>query len=291
VTCPGCGAPDDQGCYRGCPEARAREPRVPPRRKRARWTSAEPPTLDDQLSEAQLLLRDGYNDDLAAAIANARDKLNAAPKIATREDVKDVYAEGVDVGLDLGKKLGVTIQASSVTLQHGPRPRVHGNGFIQLDLSETVRLHVWGHRDIPRQAVPTQVHDHTFNFRSRVLVGAITNVVYGAIDDPDGSFMVYEAQPNVGEDTRLVSTGRRVRLVECSRLWIQAGDSYLMAAGEFHESIVSRPTATVITKTATQLRPIGRTLVPVGAQPDNAFNRYGESPEKLWRIIAEVLGG
>jgi hypothetical protein len=38
-------------------------------------------------------------------------------------------------------------------------PRVHGNGFIQLDLPDGKRLHVWD-EDIPRQKVNTSMHDH-----------------------------------------------------------------------------------------------------------------------------------
>lgn len=42
------------------------------------------------------------------------------------------------------------------------KPRVHPNGFIQLDISETDRLHVW-HPSLPyRQKTFSPVHNHIF---------------------------------------------------------------------------------------------------------------------------------
>lgn len=41
----------------------------------------------------------------AALKARAVKKHGAEPKVATREDVKDVYAEGLTVGMEIGKKL------------------------------------------------------------------------------------------------------------------------------------------------------------------------------------------
>lgn len=50
----------------------------------------------------------------------------------------------------------------------GERPRVHGNGFIQLDVTPRTRLHFWS-PEIPRQKVATPIHDHVFGFVSYVI--------------------------------------------------------------------------------------------------------------------------
>ena len=48
------------------------------------------------------------------------------------------------------------------------RPRVHPNGFIQLDISPRKRFHIWAHPDIPqsgREDKEEDIHDHVFGFR------------------------------------------------------------------------------------------------------------------------------
>lgn len=90
------------------------------------------------------------------------------------------------------------------------RPRVHGNGFIQLDLTDRRRLHIWGDPRIPRQRVPSTIHDHTFNFSSRVYRGQIIHREIALEPHPDGAYRLYQAVCRHGEDTRLVAHENRV---------------------------------------------------------------------------------
>ena len=69
---------------------------------------AEMRLANDQVDDANGT--SDYNTALVALALIAREFLRrypAEPKIASREDVKDVYAEGLEVGMDLGKQLGV----------------------------------------------------------------------------------------------------------------------------------------------------------------------------------------
>jgi hypothetical protein len=173
-------------------------------------------------------------------------------------------------------------------------PRVHGNGFIQLDLTDRVRLHVWGHKDIPQQKVYTGHHDHMFGFVSRVLLGKMGNSRYRPIQDPDGRFMVHKAQVRDREDTVLRPVGERVTLIHEGTSWYGPGQTYSMKPGEIHESLVDELTVTVITKTGRTLSqggPSPRVFVPIDMEPDNNFNRYQHPADVLWRIIAEALFG
>lgn len=181
------------------------------------------------------------------------------------------------------------------------RPRVHGNGFIQIDLSERVRLHVWGHGAIPRQASETPVHDHTFGFTSYVLHGALENVRYQF--RPDGSPTVapeqfpvavqpHRATVRHGEDTVLSPYGPAGVIVSFERLLHTAGSRYSMRAGEIHESVPRGPSLSVIVKngpTLSQGGPAPTVFVPLGVEPDNAFDRYAEPEDKLWAIVELVL--
>lgn len=165
--------------------------------------------------------------------------------------------------------------------------RVHGNGFVQVDLAPKTRLHVW-HPYLPRQKVPTPIHDHRFGFTSEVLVGELLNVEYRVKIGYE--FNVHEPQTRDREDTVLVPTGDTVSLEIMLLDLVRMGGSYEMQPGAFHETFVHSRTATVMTKTSeTTARP--RVLVPRGLRPDNEWNRYEVIDEKMVRdIITDVLG-
>jgi hypothetical protein len=168
------------------------------------------------------------------------------------------------------------------------RPRVHGNGFIQLDLSRNKRLHIFGDPIIPRQVVETPIHDHTFNFVSRIISGRLINIWYDLVDDPQGTHFVYQARVRDREDTVLENTGRRVKLVERDQKTLVAGETYSMAAGDFHETWTVERTVTIITKDKPSLAQGGaspRVLCAADKKPDNDFNRYAEDEAVLWDII------
>lgn len=177
---------------------------------------------------------------------------------------------------------------------HGPRPRVHGNGFIQLDLRQDQRLHVWWPGRVPRQKVRTDIHDHIFTFNSRVVVGQLVNVRYALLINREGAFRVYEPEIRRGEDTVLHPSLALVDAEVVSCELKRADEGYGMAPHVFHETIVDRPTATVIHKFGQTLAenpdgPRPRVLVPRGQNPDNDFDRYGAPAAQLWAIIEEVL--
>lgn len=187
------------------------------------------------------------------------------------------------------KELRALIQACRMA---GTRPRVHGNGFIQLDLSPSKRLHVWGDSRIPRQAVPSPIHDHTFSFTSRIISGKLIHRTIAITPDRDGAYRLYKAEVRHGEDTRLVLQPLRQMAVIVDERLLRAGDSYAFKAGLFHETIAPWPCVTVIEKDGPSLAqggPAPRVLVPEGLTPDNDFDRYATPPELLWQIIEEAL--
>jgi hypothetical protein len=180
-------------------------------------------------------------------------------------------------------------------------PRVHGNGFIQLDLDEDHRLHVWGDKRIPRQLVSSPIHDHVFGFRSEVVVGRLVNCVYRADwVGKNGRFHRYQAQPNPdnSHDCKLARIPDAKANV-LNPLYVQsksAGEFYVMEPFTFHETFAPEPTVTIMKKHGKTLaqNPTGRrptVLVPVGKEPSNEFNRGDFDPEFLWTIIEENFHG
>lgn len=207
-----------------------------------------------------------------------------------------------------GELAGTDIQTFSNQVRHMEyRPRVHGNGFIQLDLTPTKRLHIWGHPDIPKQVSSTQVHNHQFDFTSRVITGKMINRMYtwdllpeimDVRDDAAylhlhlATHQIYRAVVRDREDTVLQPTGEYGVLRVDHDESFTAGHSYTMQRGDLHESIPVGLTATIIDKTGPTLSqggPQPNVYVPISVLPDNEFNRYGIAQETLWRIIADVL--
>lgn len=177
----------------------------------------------------------------------------------------------------------------------GVEPRVHGNGFLQLDLDAHQRLHVWGHPALPRQDVNTAIHDHRFGFVSKVLAGRLVNAryyTYSLDDDPEldvpPTHSVFIPVPREGEDTELRPTGKQVVAHVYSIRFINRGDSYEMLPGEYHETFSEQLTVTLMAKTAIEQRE-PRVLVPLGSFPDNSFNRHSFNQDLLWSVVADAL--
>jgi hypothetical protein len=179
----------------------------------------------------------------------------------------------------------------------GNRPRIHGNGFLQLDLSDTARLHVWGDPRIPRQCTPTPIHDHMFAFSSLIMRGIMTDIRYTPCvsEEEDGTHWAYKARVREGEDTILVpaNTTKPYYMTPISRQTYTPGQSYTMAVGEFHESRPNGLTVTVILKQGKTLSQGGASptvMVPKGMEPDNRFNRYLMlSEDEMWKIIMDAV--
>ena len=174
----------------------------------------------------------------------------------------------------------------------GARPRVHGNGFVQLDLTDRRRLHVWGDPRIPRQVTPSQIHDHTFSFKSQIIIGQLVHRTMEPRPDPAGAYDLYKAVVRKGEDTYLgKEPGRFSVTITCEHL-AKAGSEYSFQAGRFHETVAPWLCVTIITKdgpTLSQGGPPPRVLVPVGLEPDNTFDRYQTPPDALWGIILQAF--
>lgn len=174
----------------------------------------------------------------------------------------------------------------------GNVPRVHPNGFIQLDLDEAgnQRLHVW-RNDLPRQKVYTPVHNHRFDFSSQTIVGSLTNIEFVLSDTtkgPNHREWVVRRNPE-SEETQLVATDKVIGLVAVKASLIPEGSGYEFSAGNFHETGFIHNTVTVIKKSALDPYIESVVLVPYGIEPDNSFTRSLPHIEDLKQKIEEAL--
>ncbi len=178
---------------------------------------------------------------------------------------------------------------------YGP-PRVHPNGFIQLDLGVANRLHVW-HPNLPfRQKTFHPIHDHIFDLQSKVYSGRLVHVEYTPeLGTMYRRWMVSHLQTSEETILKLAEWHPSCYLVATSMEVIQPGGGYTFPAYKLHETLASEPTMTIMTKVMpeedmkTGTNCAGASvMVPTGTEPDNDFNREVFDVGELWRLIEEA---
>lgn len=158
--------------------------------------------------------------------------------------------------------------------RRGAQPRVHPNGFIQLDLEAPaderwhegkqaghsgadLRLHVWNPPgvDLPHQDTVNEIHDHVFDMRSTVVRGELTQRLYefviGGVELPpqgqglpagegppalEQTHEIYRAVYDKTSSSRLESLGVRGYLRNVADQWVRTGQSYTQPAFTLHDS-------------------------------------------------------
>lgn len=176
--------------------------------------------------------------------------------------------------------------------RYGFVPRVHPNGFLQLDLdpSKTERLHIWD-ASLPRQEVPTLIHDHEFGLESTVYLGCLINKRF-KVEEADAGIGEYKKwtvlrDPD-SEETRLVESRDEFTAKLVVREFIYPDESYMMQAPEFHESGHIGRTLTIMRKLGYLAGHSASVLVPVGEEPDNNFRRSNVDVDQLWDMVYET---
>lgn len=175
----------------------------------------------------------------------------------------------------------------------GLRPRYHGNGFTQLYLSPSFRLHAW-HPDLPvDEDNNATIHDHIWDMTSEVLRGKLGHRTFNLHRTGQITHDVYWInQPAVREETGDVFTRAFSAVpVETGEYEIAQGSAYAFAAGQFHESYAVDPlTVTLMQKGPDLLSPGPRLLAPFDEEPFQAFGPGTQpAPEALWKIIDDAL--
>lgn len=202
-------------------------------------------------------------------------------------------------------------EVSVIQGRGGGNPRIHPNGFIQLDLEPVAdswhashqqghsgaarRLHIWNPPGVklPRQDTVHEIHDHVFDMRSTVVKGQLWQRRFafevGGAKAP--THELYRAVYAKNSDSRLEALGVLGIVRPIERYAVDEDSSYTQAAGTFHDT--ETPLGLVVTvmeKTAVVFQQ-AHVLVPTYTEPDNEFDRASAaSPELLWEAIEVSLG-
>ncbi len=176
---------------------------------------------------------------------------------------------------------------------------LHGLGFVQVQLQGNQRLHIW-HPELPRRACfeHSAIHNHRFDFESRVLVGTQINIPFGDFPAESACFIKETHELYLHEGARTPRGGRpwtpngRVDMRELYSHAVSAGSTYCMKAYDFHRTDPGGDgkVATILKKGWEGTRGAQSSCV-IGVEPDTDFDRYQWSPAQLWEIVADVMLG
>lgn len=189
------------------------------------------------------------------------------------------------------------VQQIERALAEGNRLRLHQNGFIQLDLLglENSRLHIWS-QGMPKAQDPrTPIHNHTFCFKSTIIVGELTNVEYNWVDadravNGDPVCHLYTGSGDYEE--LVVVPESEGTFYEFNKHTYKPGYTYHFPHGAYHDSWGNGLTATIMTKTNIGCISQATVVVPLGeGGPDNSFRRDQYPQEELMPFVLDVLSG
>lgn len=172
-------------------------------------------------------------------------------------------------------------------MNHPGKIQLHPNGFIQYELPNDCRLHIWSGLNPQAQKVHTPIHDHTFDFESTVLLGTLEHRTY-ALSTGFGIEPTHTAHEVRGD--YLISNGFNCRAEQTQLMRFAPGTHYTFQHGLVHASHGCNLTATVMRRVGLWERPYRRAvvLVPVGVEPDNEFRRDQYSADLLMEGVSRV---
>lgn len=169
--------------------------------------------------------------------------------------------------------------------QSGCIPHWFGLGFIQLKLNDSQRLHFW-HPDLTQDVSDEELHDHRYEFTSKLLVGELTHQVFEFVVDPLGDHEMVQVacEPGKEVDPEPISRGR---IHAAGTYVLRPGSQYTFPPTGFHRTVANRA-VTLLTR-GPKVAEFARVIRKLGEASVCPFAR--EIPEaELWDYIDDLLG-
>ncbi len=149
---------------------------------------------------------------------------------------------------------------------------------LRLDEQREFRLHVWA----PSCCIGGSViHDHPFDFVSRIVVGELTNARYE--EDPSGVKYLRERYSPSNEDLRTTDMVQLAPKLETYR----EGDEYAQVANELHDSHQRPGTVTIIRRTFRDIDEL--TVCRLEDTPWVSGTARPATPEEVEDITSQAL--
>lgn len=167
---------------------------------------------------------------------------------------------------------------------------LHGLGFIQLQLENNCRLHVW-HPELPRRIcfVDSSIHNHRFSFESAVIKGTQVNRRIEIELTKDGSHEV------ISHNGPRSPKGGRISypVAECNIFYhepekLGVGQTYFMNQYDYHETPNSGTVITFMRKLE-EGNIHANSIIVKGKNFDQEFDRFQLSPDELFDYVRDAF--
>jgi hypothetical protein len=175
----------------------------------------------------------------------------------------------------------------------------HPLGFLHFELtplvvttgSPRIRLHIWSETSLGWRDSLGLIHDHTWELRSLLLVGALTDVVLEAQTTPGGKF--------VGSRVRYSEAGTTIRRMdgsfhirEVQRRSVAPIHAYHLPPGSLHRTeVLGFPTATLVVATEANRNSAsvyGRELPSMSGTPRRVLASRLEAAQGLRETLTAI---
>jgi hypothetical protein len=126
--------------------------------------------------------------------------------------------------------------------------RYHPLGFFyasnKISETENVRLHVWTRQF--QAKVDNVAHTHSYDFSSEIFLGKLKNTIWQFSEQVGGDIFEHKVHYN-SCGSRLIRTGRRGSLAECSSFICCTGERYRIRSDQIHvAAVVDVPCVTLV---------------------------------------------
>lgn len=117
---------------------------------------------------------------------------------------------------------------------------VHPLGFIHVRLGTVGglrrRVHIWPKRSVQDEPITAlQIHNHAFEFRSRVLAGRVTHQPHSVVESTRGPCRLFEVH-NTDRGASIVPTTKTCLVDPGPVTAFRASEEYEVRSGVFHRS-------------------------------------------------------
>jgi len=170
----------------------------------------------------------------------------------------------------------------------------HPLGFVHVRLyaepGRSLRLHLWPRGRRVLQEPLWLIHDHIFTLRSVILVGAVRNTVYEAIESEHARYRIYEVSYGGPDSSRNKLTATSALVLPRSTLseGHVAGAAYSIPPSVFHESVVSEDVCAATLVLTSDPLPLSPRVVGDASAPSTiSVERRRCSTDELRRVLAE----
>jgi len=187
-------------------------------------------------------------------------------------------------GCSLQRKISKWRTAKDIDLQllkdNHVRLYYFGLGFIQLKVDEVFRLHFYSPKLPP---ITEDIHNHRYDFYSRILKGSITSSQYSIANGSDFILSNESCNPEI----EAPAERRFCNAALASQRTNVAGEAYRITHDEFHK-VVAENCITLLSRSDYK-KEFAQVVIKASDEPSVCpFSK--QIPEKaLWEIIEEML--